>query len=168
MKIINKLSILLFFSFLLFSCTTRKKTTEKERIVYERDTVYKRDSIFTEREKLIVLPSVNSGIISRPCDESGQLKPVNEIIQFPYGNVQVNSDTAGNLKVQVNTDSISSVYELQYKERNEKQVHEISELQKELSKEKITPFSIWKWVACISIIINLFLLLFIVIKKYIL
>jgi hypothetical protein len=157
--------IMLFFTF-LFSCSSRKKSVEKERIITVYDTILKRDSVFVDKLKIVTLPSVNTEVISNPCDSVGNLKVIEKVIRIPYGSVEIKSD-GNNLIAKVNTDSISSVYENHYKERNEKQLHQISKLEKENTTLKIIPFNWWKLVGIISLIANILLVGIIVKNKLI-
>ncbi|TWP31162.1 hypothetical protein ETU09_00090 [Apibacter muscae] len=162
MNIFRVLLGVIFF-FLFFSCNTRKKTVTKESVKTIHDTLIKRDSIIVEREKVILLPSINTDVISSPCDSIGKLKVIERIIKIPYGEVKVNTK-GDNLKIQVKTDSISSLYEKVYRERNSSQLTEINELRIENEKLKITPFNWWKWIGWISIGFN-FIFIGILIKN---
>lgn len=153
--------LVIFFS--LFSCSTRKKTTEKERIRIEKDTVFIKDSIYIYRNRTVTPPSVNTEVIPNPCDSLGKLKDFNKTIKFPGGIANLKSED-GNIKAQINTDSISSVTEKQYQERNDKQIQQISELQKENTTLKITPFNWWFWGCIVSLVVN-GILIFLYIKK---
>ncbi|TWP31816.1 hypothetical protein ETU08_00325 [Apibacter muscae] len=116
-----------------------------------------------EREKIVLLPSINTDVINSPCDSTGKLKVIERTIKIPYGEVKVNSN-GDNLKIQVNTDSISSLYEKVYRERNSSQLTEINELRIENEKLKITPFNWWKWIGYLSIGLNIVLILKYLIK----
>lgn len=165
-KIIQIILLLLFSSLLLtcFSCSTKNKSVIKEHILYKSDTIFIRDSISFIKEKIILLPTVNSEVISNPCDSLGNLKTIEKVIPIPYGKVEIRSE-GNNLVAKVNTDSISSVYEKQYHNRNEKQLRQISELQKEIEKLKITPFNWWRVIGIISLVVNAVLIFIILINK---
>ena len=157
MRNISKILVIFASILLLSGCSVRKKITEKERIRIERDTILIHDSIYITKDKIILLPSVNTEIIQNPCDEYGKLKPILENIKFPYGTVNINSEN-GSLKVKVNTDSINSVYQNQYRERNDKQVQKITDLQKEITQlNNVTCSYMWKPIGIISICVNILL-----------
>lgn len=159
MKSISKILFLFILLLLLLGCSASKKKTDKERIRIIKDTILIHDSIYITKNKIILLPSVNTEIIQNPCDEYGKLKPILENIKFPYGSVNINSEN-GNLKVQVNTDSINSVYQNQYVARYNKQVQKITDLQKEITKTT-RERSIWKYIAVFFILISMLLFLLI-------
>jgi hypothetical protein len=144
------LGLFLFILLFSISCSTRKKVIEKEKVVKIYDTLYKRDSVFIAKDKIIMLPSVNTEVISNPCDSLGNLKVIEKVIKIPCGQVKITSD-GNNLITKVNTDSINSIYEKQYKQRNERQIQQITDLQKEVTQLKVTTFSWWKLVSLISI-----------------
>lgn len=147
------LGLFLFMLLFSISCSTRKKVLEKEKVVKIYDTLYKRDSIFITKDKIIMLPSANTEVISKPCDSLGNLKVIEKIIKIPYGQVKIISD-GNNLITKVNTDSISYIYEKQYEIRNEKQLKKISELEKENKTLKVTPFNWWRVGCIISLMVN--------------
>lgn len=158
MKIINIILLISLASVFLcmsISCTTRKKSVEKQRTVTVYDTLFKRDSIFITKDKVILLPTVNTEVITNPCNESGKLKPIYENIKFPYGSLEIKSD-GDNLIAKIKTDSINSVYQNQYRERNEKQFSHIFTLEKEI--DKITKErKEWKNIAICFIMISVLL-----------
>lgn len=147
------LGLFLFMFLFSISCSTRKKVIEKEKVVKIYDTLYKRDSVFIAKDKIIMLPSINTEVISNPCDSLGNLKVIEKVIKIPYGQVKISSD-GNNLITKVNTDSISSVIEKQYEIRNEKQLKKISELEKENKTLKVTPFNWWKVGCIVSLMVN--------------
>lgn len=151
--------------FLCLGCNTRKKSIEKERLVTVTDTLYKRDSIFITRDKVLLLPTVNTAVIPNPCDSMGKLKVVEKVIRIPYGKVEIKSE-GNNLIAKVNTDSIASVIEKQYRERDKKHLHEIAELEKEKKQLKVTPFNWWQLGGTISLLVNVFFILCYVNKKF--
>lgn len=154
--------LILFFS--LLSCSTNKKSIEKERIVTVYDTFLKRDSIFITKDKVILLPTVNTEVISNPCDSTGNLKIIEKVIRIPYiGNVVVKSD-GNNLVAKVNTDSIISVVEKEYNSHNENQFHQISTQSKETSILKVVPFN-WWMVGCIASLVVNGILIFLYVKN---
>jgi hypothetical protein len=160
------LGLFLFILLFSISCSTRKKVLEKEKVVKIYDTLYKRDSVFIAKDKIIMLPSVNTEVISKPCDSLGNLKVIEKIIRIPYGQVKISSD-GNNLITKVNTDSISSVVEKQHETRNEKQLKKISELEKENKTLKVTPFNWWKVGCIISLMVNVVFVFLLLKNKFI-
>lgn len=157
--------ILLFWSFILVlvltSCSTRKKVLQKDHRLVIHDTFIKKDSIYVVKEKISILPSVNTDIIANPCDSTGRLQVFKKVIPFPFGRVELTSEN-NNILAKVNTDSINSVFQKQYEERHKKQIDRISELEKVNQTLKNTPFNWWKIGCLASLFLHLIAIFYLV------
>lgn len=82
-KSLTIISLLLLLSALSISCGSWKKTTDIQKETTEKDTrevrtVY--DTIYKDRVITKTLPVYSETIIEAPCDENGQIKPINTTI----------------------------------------------------------------------------------------
>lgn len=82
-KTLTIISLLLLLSALSISCKSKKATTDIQKEITEKDTrevrtVY--DTIYKDRVITKTLPVYSETIIEAPCDENGQIKPINTTI----------------------------------------------------------------------------------------
>lgn len=144
MKLQNKSYVFLLL-FFFSSCVASKSTVEYKEIIIT-DTIYK------ERLKTVFKEVKETIVVDNPCDSLGLLKSFEKTIITPKARVKLFSDK-GNIKVEVNIDSIIELKEKEFKSKYQSKVDT-----KEVIKIKYR-YPIWLIsVLLISIALNVLLL----------
>jgi len=149
--------ILTFLMFLIFiitiactftSCKSKQKIVEKESIV-QKDTVevfiYINDTVIKEIIKTITLPANSDNVIENPCDEKGNIRPINQTIKSGNASISVYSKD-GKLYISQKIDSVSSTFDREYRSRFEKDSIRIKQqFERDFSKVDKKVVFVWPW-----------------------
>ena len=106
----RKLLILLITSSLLFSCATKKVTTNKT--IVEQTT----DTVMIEKIREVIKPVKETIYIENPCDSLGNLKDFERVVQSQHGKITIKNE-GGKIKADINLDSIVAGIEREYKSK---------------------------------------------------
>jgi hypothetical protein len=140
--------LLIILLFILTSCGGKKTTVDIQR-ESRIDTVIKTttriDTVFKEKIVTKTLPVYSTIEIEKPCDEFGNLKPINQTIGSGKNISTVRTEN-GRLLITQYIDSTANVLEKEYRS---KFVNDSIQLRKELIKEstltkKVVRY-IWPW-----------------------
>jgi hypothetical protein len=108
--VMKKLLILLITSSLLFSCATKKVTTNKT--IVEQTT----DTVMIEKIREVIKPVKETIYIENPCDSLGNLKDFERVVQSQHGKITIKNE-GGKIKADINLDSIVAGIEREYKSK---------------------------------------------------
>tara|TARA_R110000850_G_scaffold277151_1_gene424848 strand:- start:40961 stop:41527 length:567 start_codon:yes stop_codon:yes gene_type:complete len=100
-------------------CKSKQKITEREQTTrIDTVEVVKReiDTVIIEKIKTITLPASSDNVVDNPCDDQGNLKPINQTITSGNASVSVYSKD-GKLYISQKIDSVSSSFEREYRSR---------------------------------------------------
>ena len=106
----RKLLLLLITSSLLFSCATKKVTTNKT--IVEQTT----DTVMIEKIREVIKPVKETIYIENPCDSLGNLKDFERVVQSQHGKITIKNE-GGKIKADINLDSIVAGIEREYKSK---------------------------------------------------
>lgn len=106
----KKLLILLITSSFLFSCATKKVTTNKT--IVEQTT----DTVMIEKIREVIKPVKETIYIENPCDSLGNLKDFERVVQSQHGKITIKNE-GGKIKADINLDSIVAGIEREYKSK---------------------------------------------------
>ena len=138
-----KKTILLIIINLLFSCVSKKISTEKKEVI-------KRDSIYIIKDRFITKQVNDTIVINEVCDTLGNLKSFDRVIKTNNVKVSLKSIN-GTIQATVDIDSIVNSRIQEFKE-SYKSKTEIKELK--ITKYR-TPLTVWGVVAFEFLIILL-------------
>ena len=108
--VMRKLLVLLITSSLLFSCATKKVTTNKT--IVEQTT----DTVMIEKIREVIKPVKETIYIENPCDSLGNLKDFERVVQSQHGKITIKNE-GGKIKADINLDSIVAGIEREYKSK---------------------------------------------------
>lgn len=147
--------ILLPLIFLIFSCGSKKKTTDVQREQITTDNVQIRtvyDTIYKDRVITKTLPIYSNTVIEKPCDENGNFKPINTTIGSG-GNKASIKTVNGHLVIEQYIDSTQQQSEIIKHLRTEKDslVRMVETLKEQNTSSEIVRYKYpwWFWVAMI-------------------
>jgi hypothetical protein len=106
----RKLLVLLITSSFLFSCATKKVTTNKT--IVEQTT----DTVMIEKIREVIKPVKETIYIENPCDSLGNLKDFERVVQSQHGKITIKNE-GGKIKADINLDSIVAGIEREYKSK---------------------------------------------------
>ena len=106
----RKLLLLLITSSFLFSCATKKVTTNKT--IVEQTT----DTVMIEKIREVIKPVKETIYIENPCDSLGNLKDFERVVQSQHGKITIKNE-GGKIKADINLDSIVAGIEREYKSK---------------------------------------------------
>jgi hypothetical protein len=167
------LSLLMFILLLIVlactftSCKSKQKITEQEKTVrIDTVTIEKRvvDTIKVETIKTVTLPASSNTVVDDPCDDQGNIRPINQTITTGGSTISVYSRD-GKLYIAQKIDSVSSTFEKEYRSRFEKDSIRIKQqFERDFSKVDKTVVYVWPWwvyglivYVIISTVLNLYL-----------
>ena len=108
--VMRKLLVLLITSSFLFSCATKKVTTNKT--IVEQTT----DTVMIEKIREVIKPVKETIYIENPCDSLGNLKDFERVVQSQHGKITIKNE-GGKIKADINLDSIVAGIEREYKSK---------------------------------------------------
>lgn len=130
------------------SCKSKQKIVEQEKTV-RIDTVEieKRivDTLKIETIKTVTLPASSDNVVEDPCDDQGNLKPINQTVTSGNASVSVYSKD-GKLYISQKIDSVSSTFEKEYRSRFKQDSIRIKQqFERDFSKVDKTTVFVWPW-----------------------
>lgn len=148
------LSLLMFILLMILlactftSCKSKQKVTEQEKTVrIDTVEVVKRevDTIIKEVVKTVTLPASSDTVVDNPCDDAGNLKPINQNIQTGGASISVYSRD-GKLYISQKIDSVASTFEKEYRSRFKQDSIRIKQqFERDFSKVDKTTVYVWPW-----------------------
>lgn len=124
------------------SVTTEQKETRIDTVFIDKKVT---DTIFKEKIVTVTLPASSDQVVEDPCDEQGNLKPINTVIKSGGNEVTVYS-REGRLFISSKIDSVASVSEKEYRSRFvQDSINIRKELQKEYSEVDRKVVFVWPW-----------------------
>lgn len=130
------------------SCKSKQKVTTQEREVrIDTVTVVQKVTDTIEKEKIVTvtLPASSDQVVEDPCDDQGNLKPINSTIKSGGNEITVYS-REGKLYIRSKIDSLQSTSEKEYRSRLvQDSIHIRQQLEKEFRQVDKTTVYTWPW-----------------------